>query len=191
MNELKAPDEVRLAEGARNGDRAAYEGLVNLHKAGLYRLARQYTGNGDDAYDIVQDTFISAWLALPGFDPTRAFGPWIRTILLNKSRDFSRRRAVKKRILQWLTPSEAAHVAAVQAEDSGDSELHGDPRLRALDKAIAVLPSRYKEPLVLTALQGLSHREAALQLGLTPKAVELRVHRARKRLQALLHSTDT
>ena len=189
MKDLEALD-ARLAAAARDGDRSAYEGLVTLHKAVLYRLARQYTGNSDDAYDIVQDTFVSAWLALSSFDPTRGFGPWIRTILLNKCRDFSRRRSVKKKVLRWLAPSEATQAESAQPDDPGDSELRGDPRLRVLDKAIAELPARYKEPLVLTALQGLSHREVAHQLGLTAKAVELRVHRARKRLQELLHDRD-
>lgn len=189
MSETPAPDEVRLAEAARNGDRSAFGALVSIHKASLYRLARRFVGNSDDAYDVVQDTCISAWLALPGFDSKQSFGPWVRTILLNKCRDFSRRRAVRSRILQWLTHGAATQEGS-QSDRPGDAELHDEPRLRALDQAIAGLPVRYKEALVLTALQGLSHRETADQLGLTPKAVELRVHRARKRLQELLQDTE-
>lgn len=187
MSDLSAPDDVQLAVAARHGDRAAFEGLVSLHKASLYRLARRFVGNSDDAYDVVQDTFVSAWLALSGFDPSQAFGPWIRTILLNKCRDFSRRRAVRKRFFQWWTLTEPA-PGELHSSNIEEGLVHpqGDPRLKALDQAIAALPARYKEPLVLTALHGLSHRQAASQLGLTTKAVELRVHRARKRLQELL-----
>lgn len=191
MNDLPAPNDVRLAEAARSGDRAAFEGLVSIHKASLYRLARRFVGNGDDAYDLVQDTFISAWLALSRYNSKQAFGPWVRTILLNKCRDFSRRRAVKSRFLQWLT----LNVSTPEEENASDFEHgpdpHADPRLQALDRAIAALPVRYKEPLILTALQGLSHRDAAAQLRLTPKAVELRVHRARRRLSELLSKNDS
>lgn len=189
MSEPPAPDDVRLAEAARNGDRAAFSALVSSHKASLYRLARRFVGNSDDAYDVVQDTFISAWLALSGFDSQQSFGPWVRTILLNKCRDFSRRRAVRNRILLWLTHSTATQEDSTP-EREGEPDLHTEPRLKALDQAISELPARYKESLILTALQGLSHREAADQLGLTPKAVELRVHRARKRLQELLQSSQ-
>jgi len=185
-----APDDVRLAEAARNGDRAAFTALVSSHKASLYRLARRFIGNADDAYDVVQDTFISAWLALSGFDSKQSFGPWVRTILLNKCRDFSRRRAVRNRLLQWLTHSATTEDGS-ESDREGEAELDDAPRLRALDGAIAALPVRYKEALVLTALQGLSHREAADQLGITPKAVELRVHRARKRLQDQLQESKT
>lgn len=188
MSTTPAPDDVRLAEAARNGDRAAFTALVSSHKASLYRLARRFIGNADDAYDVVQDTFISAWLALSGFDSKQSFGPWVRTILLNKCRDFSRRRAVRNRLLQWLTHSAATEDRS-QSDREGDAQLCDEPRLRALDRAIAALPARYKEALVLTAIQGLSHREAADQLGITPKAVELRVHRARKRLQEQLHES--
>jgi len=190
VSETPAPDDVRLAEAARNGDRAAFTALVSSHKASLYRLARRFIGNADDAYDVVQDTFISAWLALSGFDSKQSFGPWVRTILLNKCRDFSRRRAVRNRLLQWLTHSATTEDGS-ESDREGEAELDDAPRLRALDGAIAALPVRYKEALVLTAIQGLSHREAADQLGITPKAVELRVHRARKRLQDQLQESKT
>ena len=190
MSATPAPDDVRLAEAARNGDRAAFTALVSSHKASLYRLARRFIGNADDAYDVVQDTFISAWLALSGFDSKQSFGPWVRTILLNKCRDFSRRRAVRNRLLQWLTHNATTEDGS-ESDREGEAELDDAPRLRALDGAIAALPVRYKEALVLTAIQGLSHREAADQLGITPKAVELRVHRARKRLQDQLQESKT
>lgn len=189
MSEEAAPDDARLSEAARSGDRAAFNSLVSFHKASLYRLARRYLGNGDDAYDVVQDTFISAWLALPGFNSRQSFGPWIRTILLNKCRDFSRRRAVRSRMLLWLADATTTS-GGDNSDREADDERNKEGRLRALDRAIAELPARYKESLILTALQGLSHREAADQLRLTPKAVELRVHRARKRLQELLQGSE-
>ena len=186
MSESTAADDSRLIEAAQRGDRTAFETLVTQHKAGLFRLARRFLGNGDDAYDVVQDTFVATWLALGRFDPQQPFGPWLRTILLNKCRDFSRRRAVRHRLIRWLTLTVEAQDSTHFAPAQDEAELRDNPRLQALDQAIAQLPARYKEPLVLTALMGLSHRSAGEQLGLTAKAVELRVHRARKRLQTLL-----
>ena len=58
-----------------------------------------------------------------------------------------------------------------------------DDRLQRLDAAIAALPAFYKEPLLLTAISGLSQKEAASQLNTTVKAIELRVRRARQKLQ--------
>lgn len=186
MNELDAHEDAHLASAARNGDRTAFEALVALHKATLYRIARRYVGQSDDAYDIVQDTFVSAWLSLPRFDSRQSFGPWIRTILLNKCRDFSRRHGVRSKFMQWFGFEESEGAVAEPPDADGTTGNSSDARLAALDRAIAELPTRLKEPLVLTALHGLSHRDAAAQLGLTTKAVELRIHRARKKLQELL-----
>ncbi len=189
MNEVEVHDDGQLARAAQNGDRAAFEALVALHKATLYRIARRYVGQSDDAYDLVQDTFVSAWLSLSRFNPRQSFGPWVRTILLNKCRDFTRRHVVRRKFMQWFG------LADIETNDTAESdtvETAGDSvdaRLVALDRAIAELPARLKEPLILTALQGLSHRDAATQLGLTTKAVELRVHRARKKLQELLQQS--
>lgn len=191
MSEFEAHDDAQLASAARSGDRAAFEALVALHKATLYRLARRYVGQSDDAYDLVQETFVSAWLSLSRYDAHQSFGPWIRTILLNKCRDYSRRHAVRRKLIQWFGLEDSNAAGADFAVADGTAGDHADSRLAALDRAIAELPARLKEPLVLTALQGLSHRDAATQLGLTTKAVELRVHRARKKLQELLqHSGD-
>jgi RNA polymerase sigma-70 factor (ECF subfamily) len=55
-------------------------------------------------------------------------------------------------------------------------------RLQKLDAAIAALPGFYKEPLLLTAVSGLTHLEAAALLKTTPKAVEMRLRRARQQL---------
>ncbi len=69
------PSDEALAAQARQDDRRAFDDLVRRHKAPLYRFVRRYVGDGDDAYDIVQDAFISAWGALKRYDPGRPFAP--------------------------------------------------------------------------------------------------------------------
>jgi len=63
-------------------------------------------------------------------------------------------------------------------------------RLQRLDAAITALPGFYKEPLLLTAVSGLSHMEAAALLKTTPKAVEMRLRRARQRLAKAIGEGD-
>jgi RNA polymerase sigma-70 factor (ECF subfamily) len=77
-----------------------------------------------------------------------------------------------------------ADIAAPQEPTDESQEL----RLAALDAAIASLPASLKEPLVLTLLEGLSHKDAATLLGVTPKAVETRVYRAKALLARALAS---
>lgn len=168
-----------LISRAAAGDRAAFEIIVQRHKQPLFRFIRRYLGNRDDAYDLLQDTFVAAWTALGRFDSSRPLAPWLRTIALNKCRDFSRRQTVRRMIL---------NLFAAEAEPQVSSEVSNsqDRRLDELDRAIAQLPAFYKEPLLLTAISGLSHSEAASALKTTPKAIEMRLRRARQKLAELL-----
>lgn len=168
------PTDEALAARARNGEQRAFDLLVGRLKGPLYRFIRRYVGNSEDAYDVLQDTFVSAWASLRRYDPSRPFHAWIRTIALNKCRDLGRRRTARRLLHELFarqpeTASEEANWA--------DEERHA-----RMDLAIAALPPKYKEPLLLTALEGLSHEQAAQQLGITSKAVEMRLYRARRLL---------
>jgi RNA polymerase sigma factor (sigma-70 family) len=171
----------QIAVAAKAGRRDAFEVLVRRHKAGLYRFVRRYVGQGDDAYDILQNCFVSAWTGLERYDPERPFLPWLRVIALNKCRDFARRQKVRRLILKaFAAETEAAsEVPPVEGLDTVDHEAE---RLSRLDKAIARLPAFYKEPLLLTTVSGLSQIETAEELGTTVKAIEMRLYRARKKI---------
>jgi RNA polymerase sigma-70 factor (ECF subfamily) len=143
------------------------------HKDALYRFVRRRTADPDDAYDIVQDAFVSAWRAIARFDPQRPFGAWIRSIALNKCRDHARRRAVRRGVLASSAPSPEDDVIA--RDD-----------LERIRRAVEALPSHLREALTLTAIDGLSQSLAADMLGCTVKAVEYRVHRAREMVASTL-----
>jgi RNA polymerase sigma-70 factor (ECF subfamily) len=187
--DLDPPDEL-LAASAAAGDERAFARLMRRHKEAVYRFTRRYTGNPDEAYDLLQETFAAAWTALKRFDSTRSFPTWLRSIALNKCRDWSRRRAVRR----WLTRSDPidgrAGLSLTDATPSPEMSVVEMQRLSRLDRAIADLPAGLKEPLILTALEDLSQEEAGRILGLTSKAVELRVYRARKALAEALALDD-
>ncbi len=181
MTDGRDEDERRLAAAARAGARTAFDQLVRREKGPLYRFVRRYVGDADDAYDIVQDAFVSAWLALERYDRRQPFAFWLRAIALNKCRDHGRRQAVRRRFLMLLSfASGSAEQAGLDAqEQSGADE---ERRLRRLDQAISALPKQYKEPLLLTIVSGLTQQQAAEQLGTSAKAIEMRIRRAKGRL---------
>lgn len=183
--DFEAPDD-QLAASAVAGDERAFARLIARHKDGLYRFIRRYTGDPDEAYDLLQETFAAAWTALKRYDAARSFPTWLRSIALNKCRDWSRRRAVRR----WLTRSDPldSHAGLNLTDDapSPEAAVVDRQRLSRLDRAVANLPQGLKEPLILTALEELSHEDAGRILGLTAKAVELRVYRARKALAEAL-----
>ncbi len=188
---MAAPEQLDavLASEAQNGNRRAFDQLVVRHKAQIYRIARHYVGNAEDALDVSQDTFVAAWLGLKRYDAARDFGAWLRTIALNKCRDFGRRQTVRRSVTRLFALLDIRDSAVQSAESLAEQAQEETARLRALDAAIAALPAPHKEILVLTTFAGLSHQEAAQQLGTSVKAVEMKVRRAKQRLEEILNAT--
>jgi RNA polymerase sigma-70 factor (ECF subfamily) len=171
---------------ATGGDRAAFTALMTATKADLYRFVRRYVGDEAEAHDVLQEAYASAWLAIRRYDPARPFDIWLRSIALNKCRDWSRRRAVR-RVVRGVMGLDAPEATAIG--DDAPAPLVGlDDRRRAeaLQRALSDLPDALKAPLLLAALEGRSHAEIAAILSLTPKAVETRIARARKKLAEIL-----
>jgi RNA polymerase sigma-70 factor (ECF subfamily) len=179
--------DASLAVAARQGDQAAFGHIMRRHKGWLYQFIRRYVGDKDDAYDVLQESFVSAWGALARFDPERPFEAWLRRIALNKCRDRARRNSVKRAalaVLAWTGQQSEASTPPAENASAADGAL------KRLEAAIAELPRALKEPLVLTMLEGLSHKETGEQLGINAKAVETRVYRAKKQLALKLDRAD-
>ena len=172
---------AELAAQARGGNRRAFTELIAQTKGPLYRIVRRHVGNDDDASDIMQECFIAAWNALDRYDRNRPLMAWLRAIALNKCRDHGRRKAVRDRLRKLFALEMPRREESMFPAENADAA-----RLHHLDAAIAGLSSFYKEPLLLTAISGLSHKEAAQQLGVSAKAIEMRVRRARQKLQDIM-----
>ena len=96
-----------LAALAQGGDEAAFAEIMHRHRAALYRLALGFTGDADEALDIVQDSFVGAFRNLSRFDRSRALRPWLSAIALNRCRDWRRRQRVRALFLPTASVSDA------------------------------------------------------------------------------------
>lgn len=182
--------DAELVARVLRGDETAFTALMRRHKSWLYLYIRRHTASSEDAYDILQESFASAWGALKRFDRSRPFEIWLRRIALNKCRDKARKEAVRRRVFAFVgLPAETIETAPDQTRSAEQAGI-ADATLKRLNQAIALLPEGLREPLILTALEGLSQKEAAEVLGVTPKVVEMRAYRARKQLAAALDRGD-
>jgi RNA polymerase sigma factor CnrH len=173
-----------LARDALAGDQSAYAGLMRRHREAVFRLARLHCRDDGEALDLTQETFIAAFAALRRFDPQRSFRAWLLRIALNKCRDWSRRRKVR-RLLVFASPIEEAATLADPGPDP-EAALQSDIALEHIHREVQALPARLREPLILCAIEGMSQDEAALLLGVSRKTIETRIYRARQKLSALL-----
>jgi RNA polymerase sigma factor CnrH len=170
-----------LVAAAMEDDTVAFTRLVSRHRDAVLRSIRRYVGDGEEAWDVLQDTFFAAWIALAQYERDRPFLAWIRTIALNKCRDRTRRAAVRAAISRSWNSDDMQHVA--DSTPGPADLLETEQALDRLQGGLRKLSSSLREPLLLTALEGMSHLEAGDCLGISAKAVEMRVYRARMHLE--------
>ena len=178
-----------LSARAAGGDRAAFSELMRQTKTALFRFIRRYVGDEQDAWDLLQETYAAAWINIGRYDPTRPFEAWIRTIALNKCRDWSRRRFVRRLIRGGVDLSSPEAMSVPDGAAPADDRMEAGATLARLNEAMSRLPPHLKAPLRLTAIEGRSQAQTAEMLGLSIKAVETRVARARRKLSEALGDT--
>lgn len=178
------PDDAALVAQALAGVQSAFTVLLARHRDAVFRLARSHVGSEADALDVTQEAFISAFAALRSYDPARPLRGWLLRIALNKCRDWSRRRAVR-RMFSFARPLDEA-LDVIDPGPDPEASLASAREVAAIRAAISSLPSQLKEPLILCAIEGLSQDEAAQVLGTSRKAIETRIYRARQKLSELI-----
>ena len=176
--------DAQLAQAALAGDQGAYTELMRRHREAVYRLARFHADDAAEALDLTQEAFIAAFSALRRFDTDRPVRAWVLRIALNKCRDWSRRRKVR-RLFTFTRPLDEAAMVADPGPDP-ETVLQSATTVAHIHRKIQDLPAELREPLILCAIEGMSQDDAAELLGISRKAIETRIYRARQKLSVLL-----
>jgi RNA polymerase sigma-70 factor, ECF subfamily len=172
--ELPPAREALLIQQTSGGSNSALAALFELHAALVHRVAYRLTLSADDAEDIVQDVFVGLPEALAAYDGRGTFEAWLRRVTVRVA--LMRLRSARRR-------SDTAHNAQLQRAISGTD--HTLDRL-ALQAAMRALPSALRVVFVLSDVEGYSHAEIGRLLGILPGTSQVRLHRARRKLRALL-----
>ena len=162
-------DEELMACVAR-GDERALSTLVERHAGRMHAHLVRMTGNGEDAEDLLQETWLRVARAARSFDPSRTVRPWLFGIASNLARDLHRRRAVRRRL---------ASEVGRQVEPAPGRPLE----TLALRDRVGRLPDRLREVLWLRYYEDLSEEEMADALGIPRGTVKSRLHGAIRELK--------
>jgi RNA polymerase sigma-70 factor (ECF subfamily) len=173
---LHAAEESALALRFAREEPGAFEEVVAVYQHRVARLASRLLGWKADIDDLVQDVFLAALTGARGFGGKALLWTWLTTITLNRCRRHLRKRALWERF--W---SVAQHAAAPTAPAS-DAPTLGAELSQQVRAAVAALPPRDREIIVLFYLEGHSADEIARLTGNTANAVQIRLHRARGKL---------
>lgn len=176
MND-RDPD-LALIERVGRGEPAATRMLVASKLPRVLGLAARMLRDTGEAEDVAQEAFVRVWRNAGAWQPGRArFDTWLHTIVLNLCRDRLRRRReiASDTVPETADPAPDAEAGLIAAE-----------RGSAVARAIAALPERQREAILLVHYQDLSGVEAAGLLGVSVEALESLLARGRRSLRARL-----
>ena len=178
-------DDGELAARALAGREEGYRALMARHRESVYRMVHAQISDADAAVDVTQESFIAAFAHLARYDPARPFRHWIMRIALNKCRDWRRRRAVRG-FFSRAQPLEEEGVHVADSAPGPEAEAAGRRQMAQVRRAINAMPDNLRSILLLRTVEGMSQAEVAMLLGLSEKAVETRLYRARVKLSEMV-----
>ena len=169
--------------------REAVPELVERYGDKLYRLGRSVCRSEEEAADLLQDVFLTAFRRWDQFEGRSKPSTWLYTIAVRACRRRHRRRSgepTKIPSFEDLLPSGADAIPDPDAAEGPLDDLLRQEIVERVDEAMASLPASYRMPLLLKELSGLSVQETAAVLGLEEATVKTRLHRGRLQLRKAL-----
>ncbi|UII30317.1 RNA polymerase sigma factor [Fulvivirga ulvae] len=159
------------------GDRYAQSQLYKLYSKAMFNVCYRITNNFDDAEDVLQEAFISAFRNLQSYKGDAAFGAWLKRIVINKAINFIRKRQVEIAEIQ----------DNVADEDSRPVEYSREMMdIERIKRAMKQLPDGYRLVFSLYLIEGYDHSEIAQILGITESTSKSQFNRSKKKLKEIL-----
>lgn len=171
--------DAAIIRRVRGGDVEAFSGIVERYHGRCLRYALRMLGNMADAEDVIQDSFVRAFRALPTYDERGTFAPWLFRIVVNRCRSAG---AARQRRRDRFVPFQPERF---------EEPMEGDPAAAALwrrlvGEALKRLPTPQREAFLLKHVEELSYEEMEQVTGASESALKMRVKRARAALQDIL-----
>ncbi len=193
-NDTGVPDselsDHQLIEATKNGDDEAFSQIVARYRNPITNFLYRFLNDYEEAVDLSQETFVRVYFAIERYHTGYAFSTYIYRIATNLAISELRKR--KRRTLLSLTglfqsdPDDATEYQPPDERPLPDANVVEDERSRVIAKAIATLPEKYRVPIILRDIEGLTYDEIAAILELGLGTTKSRISRARGLLKEKL-----
>jgi RNA polymerase sigma-70 factor (ECF subfamily) len=193
---LPDPDEALLLSALRQREAKAYEQLMRRYNRLLFRAARGIVADDGEAQDVVQETYLRAFVGLDTFRGDASLGTWLTRIAINQALSQQRKLG---RLVAW-EDEQATQESDMSASDrptapdavapSPEQEAARRQMQRRLEQAVDALPPIYRSVFMLRAVEGLSVEDTAQALQVSSDVVKTRFLRARAMLRGQLRPED-
>jgi len=167
-----------LIARCRTGDRDAHYRIYKLYSKAMFNVGYRITRSEEDAEDVLQEAFISAFRSLDSYRGDATFGAWLKRIVINKAIN-----ALNKKKHESL-PDENEQWDL--AEEESPPEYRDSLTVERVRKAIEKLPDGYRSVLSLYLLEGYDHQEIGEILAISESTSKSQLNRAKAKLKELL-----
>ena len=175
--------DAELIERCLRRDNAAWETVVSRYGRRIFHIAYKFTGRADQAEDLTQEILLKVFKSLDKFNRDADLGTWLSSVARNYCID---RYRASKREREVVVEDLLALDLAPAASGNPYRQLEERDRRSLVRGALAQLPDKLREAVVLRDLQGLTYQEMADQLALPEGTVKSRINRGREELSRLL-----
>lgn len=191
-DEISDSELVKLSVG---GDRDAYQQLVIKYQSRAFAIAFDILKSKEDAEDVVQESFVKAYLSLKNFKGNSSFYTWLYRITYNMSIDYRRkllRRGGIPKEYDEFRPEEGATAPAPlgRAPDGPEQAALRKEQRGMLERLLGELSEEHRVVVTLREIDGLSYDEISKVLGVRKGTVMSRLFYARQKLQEALGEED-
>lgn len=185
-------DDRELVRRSQSGDLRAFEGLVERHQKKMINLAYRMTGDYEEACDLAQEAFLSAFRAIKTFRGEARFATWIYGIVLNRTRTRLKQLSARRRLqpLSLDDPPNPGNPEEVidppSREASALERLEKKEIEEKVQECIGRLEQEFREPLILRDILGHSYEEVSALLRAPEGTIKSRLFRARAAMKKCL-----
>lgn len=172
-----------LVRRVQAGKQSAYRTLVERYERMVFSITNRYGTTAADAEDLAQEVFVKAFRQIDRLRQPDRFSSWLYGIALNHCRDYAKN--IRRQTRPFSDTEQEAH-RVTGATPAQDEQLEADEQSARLWDALAELSPTYATPFLLKYRDGLSYKAMSARMDVSVSALKVRVHRARKKLQALL-----
>ena len=158
--------------------------MICQYSEPLYWHIRALVGSHEDTDDILQETFVKVWKALPGFRGDSSVKTWLWRIATNEALSFLRKQQVRA-VLRF----ESLDTTAALMVDS-DPWFDGDAAQRVLAKAIAALPPKQRSVFCMRYFEELPYEEISRITGTSVGALKASYHQAAEKVKVIVAEDD-
>lgn len=172
------------ARRVQEGDRGAFQVLVERYEGMVFDLTHQYADQPEDAEDLAQDVFLKAYRRIGDLRNPDRFASWLYGIALNHCRDYAKN--VRRETYAFSHTEQEDPDTVVTETESQEEQLIAEEHGDQLWEALGQLSSTYVTPFLMKYRDGLTYKAMSDRLDVSVSALKVRVHRARKKLRSLL-----